>query len=147
MPRDRFDLARFVTAQDACWSDVLDELRQGQKQSHWMWFIFPQLRGLGSSRTAGYYALSGLEEARAYLAHPVLGPRLRECVTLILSHKGRTAEEMFGFPDHVKLHSSVTLFAVAAPDEALFQAVLEAFFGGLRDPATLRLLAGRDGAI
>ena len=120
---------------------VLLELRRGRKTGHWMWFIFPQVAGLGSSRMSRYYAIVSLDEARAYLAHPVLGARLRECAELVLAIEGRTAEQVFGGIDALKLRSSMTLFHRAALDEAVFSQVLDGFYGGVTDPATDRLLA------
>ena len=138
---DPFDLQRFVDAQDRIYDTVIDELTAGRKRSHWMWFIFPQLRGLGSSPTAVRFAISSADEARAYLAHELLGPRLRECARLVAQIDGRSAEEIFGWPDDMKLRSSMTLFARAADDNADFVAVLEKFYGGEEDPATLALLS------
>jgi uncharacterized protein (DUF1810 family) len=137
---DPHDLERFVTAQNPVWDRVQAELRRGRKSSHWMWFVFPQLAGLGSSSTARAYALSGLDEARAYLAHPVLGPRLREAAQLAVAVPGRTASEVFGYPDDLKLRSSMTLFARAAPDNAVFADVLDRYFDGAPDPRTVDLL-------
>jgi len=141
---DPFDLTRFVEAQDAggTYARALAELRGGRKTSHWMWFVFPQIAGLGRSPTAARYAISGLDEARAYLAHPVLGPRLRECADALLSAgaAGRSAVEILGEVDALKLRSSMTLFARAAPDEPAFVAVLERFYGGVADPETERRL-------
>ena len=137
---DPYDLRRFVTAQDAVIDRVRAELRRGRKASHWMWFVFPQVAGLGSSSTARHYAVSGLDEARAYLAHPVLGPRLVECAGLAAAVEGGSATDVFGYPDDLKLRSSMTLFSRAAPDEAAFTAVLDRFFGGEPDPRTLELL-------
>ena len=138
---DPFDLQRFVDAQDRIYDTVVDELTAARKRSHWMWFIFPQLRGLGSSPTAVRFAISSVDEARAYLAHELLGPRLRECAGLVARIDGRSAEEIFGWPDDMKLRSSMTLFARAADDNADFVAVLEKFYGGEEDPATLARLA------
>jgi len=137
---DPHDLARFVAAQEPVFEQVVAELRAGAKASHWMWFVFPQLAGLGSSSTARAYALSGLDEAQAYLAHPVLGPRLREAAELAAAVEGRTASEVFGYPDDLKLRSSMTLFARAAPRDPVFTAVLDRYFGGDPDPRTLELL-------
>ena len=137
-----FDLERFVAAQDGIYPEALAELRRGRKQTHWMWFVFPQLVGLGRSGTARFYGIASAAEARAYLAHPVLGPRLRESARAALSHKERSAEAIFGVVDAMKLGSSMTLFAAVADDPHPFAAVLEAFFGGERDPATLALLDG-----
>jgi uncharacterized protein (DUF1810 family) len=140
---DPFDLARFRTAQDShdTYPAVLRELRAGRKTGHWMWFVFPQLAGLGHSPTAQFFALSGRAEARAYLDHPVLGPRLRECAGLLLGTTGRTAEQILGPIDAMKLRSSMTLFTRVDPDDAAFGAVLDRYFGGCADPATDDLLA------
>ncbi len=131
------DLARFVDAQAAAMDAVLSELRAGQKTSHWMWFVFPQLRGLGRSAMATRYGIASLAEAKAYLAHPVLGPRLRACVALVLA-AGRPAFDIFGEPDTSKLRSCLTLFEAAG--EVAFGAALDRLFDGARDPATIRLL-------
>lgn len=136
---DPFDLERFVQAQAGAYDRALAELRAGEKRSHWMWFVFPQVAGLGSSTMAQRYAISGLPEARAYLAHPVLGPRLRACVDAILDIEGRSAHEVFGAPDDLKLRSSLTLFAQAS-DEPRFTAALARYFGGEEDPRTLARL-------
>ena len=135
-------LERFVEAQDAggTYAQALRELRDGRKTSHWMWFVFPQLAGLGRSATAQAYAIDSLQEARDYLAHPVLGPRLRECTEAVLTHTGRTAEQVLGGIDALKLRSAMTLFARAAPEEPAFAAVLEAFYGGQADERTEQLL-------
>ena len=138
---DPFDLKRFVDAQDRIYDTVVDELTAARKRSHWMWFIFPQLRGLGSSPTAVRFAISSADEARAYLAHELLGPRLRECARMVARIDGRSAEDIFGWPDDMKLRSSMTLFARAADDNADFVAVLDKFYGGEEDPATLALLS------
>ena len=138
---DPFDLQRFVDAQDRIYDTVVDELTAARKRSHWMWFIFPQLRGLGSSPTAVRFAISSADEARAYLAHELLGPRLRECARLVSQIDGRSAEDIFGGPDDMKLRSSMTLFARTADDNADFVAVLDKFYGGEEDPATLALLS------
>src|SRR6185312_787102 len=137
---DPFDLQRFVDAQARVYDTVLGELRDGRKRSHWMWFVFPQLRGLGNSPTAVRFAISSIDEARAYLAHELLGPRLRECAGLVAQIEGRAAEEIFGWPDDMKLRSSMTLFAHASDDNADFIAVLQKFYGGEEDPATLARL-------
>jgi uncharacterized protein (DUF1810 family) len=143
-PADPFDLQRFIDAQAGCYADALAELVAGRKQSHWMWFVFPQLRGLGRSHHAHHYGISGLAEAAAYLAHPLLGARLRECVQVLLSHPGRTAVEILGPVDGLKLRSCLTLFMAAAPGEPLFAAALHEFFGGQPDSRSLELL-GIDG--
>jgi uncharacterized protein (DUF1810 family) len=137
---DPFELQRFVDAQAPVYDTVLGELRGGRKRSHWMWFVFPQLRGLGSSPTAVRFAISSADEARAYLVHELLGPRLRECAGLVARIEGRTADEIFGWPDDMKLRSSMTLFARVSDDDADFVAVLEKLFGGEEDPATLARL-------
>ena len=133
---ESFDLERFVVAQQGFYDEVLDELRRGRKVGHWIWFIFPQIAGLGYSAMSQQYAISSLDEARAYLAHPVLGARLRECTEILLATKGRTALEIFGSIDAVKLRSSMTLFHRAAPDEAVFAQVLRRFYDGKADDAT-----------
>ena len=135
-------LERFVEAQDSggTYAAALQELRQGRKTSHWMWFVFPQVAGLGHSPMAQAYALASLDEARAYLAHPVLGPRLRECTAAVLTHADRSAEQIFGGIDALKLRSSMTLFARADPNEPAFLTVLEAFYGGEPDERTNQLL-------
>ena len=137
---DPFNLSRFVQAQARNYGDAIAELRAGRKTSHWMGYVCPQIAGLGSSPMAQTYAIGSLAEARAYLAHPVLGARLRECVAAVLAVQGRSAHEIFGAPDDLKLRSSLTLFAAADPDEPLFRRALEAFFGGAPDPRTLELL-------
>ena len=134
------DLDRFVTAQGPVWADVRAELAAGRKASHWMWFVFPQIAGLGSSTMARRYALGSLAEARVYLDHPVLGLRLREAVGLMLRHAGTAPEAILGPVDAMKLRSCLTLFARAAPEEALFAQALAAFYGGAPDPATLAQL-------
>jgi uncharacterized protein (DUF1810 family) len=139
---DSYEFDRFVAAQDAggTYARALDELRAGQKTSHWMWFVFPQLAGLGRSATAQRYAISSLDEARAYLEHPILGPRLRESASALLDVADRSAEEILGGIDAIKLRSSMTLFEQADPSRPLFGQVLDRYFGGQRDAATLRLL-------
>jgi uncharacterized protein (DUF1810 family) len=137
---DPFDLNRFVTAQAQVYGNVVAELRGGRKRSHWMWFVFPQLRGLGGSPTAVRYGISSLQEARAYLSHELLGPRLRECTQLVNQVQGRSAEEIFGSPDDLKLRSSMTLFALAAQDAQDFSALLDRYYGGQQDPLTLAQL-------
>jgi uncharacterized protein (DUF1810 family) len=139
---DPFDLQRFVDAQDrgGTYATALAELRAGRKRTHWMWFVFPQLTGLGRSETAQRYAVRGLDEARAYLDHPVLGPRLVECARALLALQDSDPGSVLGDIDANKLRSSMTLFAAAAPDEPVFAVVLDRCFGGRRDPATTRLL-------
>ena len=139
---DPFNLNRFVEAQDLVYRSVIAELRAGVKQSHWMWFVFPQIAGLGFSPASQRYAISSLDEARAYLAHPVLGPRLIECAGIVAATQGRTAEQIFGGIDAMKLRSSVTLFLRAAPGEFVFARVLSEHFDGEPDPATDRLIGG-----
>jgi uncharacterized protein (DUF1810 family) len=133
------DLDRFVTAQADVYEQALAELTAGRKRTHWMWFVFPQIAGLGASPTAQRYAIASLDEARAYLAHPVLGPRLRECARALLGVEGRSARDILGHPDDLKLRSSMTLFARAADDPEPFQAVLDRYYDG-PDPLTLTLL-------
>ncbi|BBY10135.1 DUF1810 domain-containing protein [Mycobacterium marseillense] len=137
---DPFDLKRFVDAQAAVYGNVVGELRDGRKRSHWMWFVFPQLRGLGGSPTAVHYGISSLDEARAYLGHALLGPRLRECARLVTGVQGRSAAQIFGSPDDLKLCSSMTLFAHATEDDADFVAVLEKYYDGRQDELTLKRL-------
>ena len=137
----RLNLQRFVEAQAPVYARALAELKAGKKQSHWMWFIFPQIAGLGHSAMAHSYAIQSLEEAREYLAHPVLGARLRECCRTLLALDGKTAHEIFRSPDDLKLRSCLTLFARAAPDEALFDDLLVKYFSSKEDPATLDALA------
>jgi len=136
---DAYDLDRFVIAQSGSYETALGEIRRGAKRTHWMWYIFPQIAGLGSSAMARRYAIGSLDEARAYLAHPVLGARLRECVAALQDLTGTTAETVFGEIDAIKLRSSLTLF-IEAGAGALFGAAFERWFDGERDPATLRLL-------
>jgi uncharacterized protein (DUF1810 family) len=138
---DPFQLQRFVEAQDPVYERVTRELRAGRKSTHWMWYVFPQLRGLGWSRTAHVYGIDSIAEARAYLSHPVLGPRLAHCVHLVLDVEGRTAEQIFGFPDCVKFRSCLTLFAAAAQDAHVFTDALARYYGGEQDPPTLERLA------
>lgn len=128
------DLERFVEAQNRVYGQVMQELQAGRKRSHWMWYVFPQLDGLGRSAMAERYALAGIDEARAYLAHPLLGPRLQACVTALLQHRDKSAREMLGSPDHLKLRSCLTLFAQAAPDNPVFQRALVQFYDGEPDP-------------
>jgi uncharacterized protein (DUF1810 family) len=139
---DPYDLERFVTAQNAggTYDQVTAELREGQKVSHWMWFIFPQIAGLGHSDTARHYAIASRDEAEAYLAHPVLGPRLIECADIVAMLSGRTAPDIFGDVDAQKLRSSMTLFHAAAPDEPTFAQVIDVYFDGQEDGATVQRL-------
>ncbi len=138
---DPFNLQRFVDAQEPVLPQVLAELRAGRKSTHWMWFVFPQLRGLGSSMTAVRYALGSIAEATAYLEHPVLGPRLRECTRLVLAVQAASVDEIFGHPDDRKFWSSVTLFSQATGDNQIFREALERYFGGAFDPGTQQRLA------
>jgi uncharacterized protein (DUF1810 family) len=140
---DPHDLARFLQAQESVYWHVLAELRAGRKRTHWMWFVFPQFAGLGHSAMAQRYAIVSLDEARAYLEHPVLGARLRECSALVLAVPGKTVHEIFGSPDDLKFHSSMTLFHRAAPAEAVFGECLRACFAGQEDRRTLALLPQR----
>ena len=140
MADDPFDLQRFVEAQAAVYERVRAELKNGRKQSHWMWFIFPQIAGLGHSAMAQRYAISSLDNAKAYLANPVLGPRLRECTSLVLQVVGKSALQILGSPDDMKFRSCMTLFARAAPEEALFRTALEKYFDGVEDSQTLTRL-------
>lgn len=137
-----FDLDRFVAAQEGVHERALAELRRGRKDSHWMWYVFPQIAGLGQSPTARRFAIQGREEARAYLDHPILGARLRECTQTVNAVKGRTAEAIFGSIDAMKLRSSMTLFKVVGGAGEPFAECLERYFSGAEDEATLRLLAG-----
>jgi uncharacterized protein (DUF1810 family) len=139
------DLSRFVSAQDAggTYEDAVSELRAGHKTSHWMWFVFPQIAGLGQSQMSRTYAIASLDEARAYLAHPILGPRLKECCALVLEARAKTVEEIFGGIDAMKLRSCVSLFGRAAPSEPVFQQVLERYFNGRPDEATVEVLGGQ----
>jgi len=134
------DLGRFLTAQTGVYEQALSELAGGRKQSHWMWFVFPQIAGLGSSEMSRRYAIADASEARAYLAHPVLGSRLRACFQATLAVKDRTAHDIFGSPDDLKLRSSATLFAAVSERDSIFQKVLERYFDGQADVQTLRLL-------
>ncbi|HXF22266.1 MAG TPA: DUF1810 domain-containing protein [Streptosporangiaceae bacterium] len=135
---DPYQLDRFVVAQDeGSYRAAVAELRAGRKTSHWMWFIFPQVAGLGRSAAAQHFAISSLDEAQAYLRHPVLGPRLRECVQLLAALDGKSADQILGSVDAMKLRSSLTLFMAAAPDEPLFRDVLAKYFGGAADQLTL----------
>lgn len=140
-PRPPNPLSRFVDAQATTYDRAMAELRRGQKTSHWMWFVFPQILGLGRSPTAQFYAIADLAEARAYLAHPVLGPRLVEAVEALLALPGRDAHAVFGSPDDLKLRSSLTLFQAAAPEEPVFGQALTKYFAGREDMLTLEKLA------
>ncbi len=139
-PHDPFNLHRFVSAQEPVYAAVRAELRRGQKRTHWMWFIFPQLNGLGSSPTSKYYAIKSSDEARSYLGHPILGRRLVDCAEMVLDIRGRSAADIFGAPDDLKLRSSMTLFAAFTDAESVFARVLDTYFQGQRDRRTLELL-------
>jgi uncharacterized protein (DUF1810 family) len=140
MSPDPYDLARFVRAQADGYPQALSEITSGRKRTHWMWYVFPQVAGLGFSPTSKLYSIRSLEEARAYLEHPVLGPRLRECAEAALGVEGRSATEVFGSPDDLKLRSCATLFACVTPRGSVFDRLLEKYYGGERDGRTLRLL-------
>ena len=138
---DPFDLDRFVRAQDPIMAQVRRELGEGRKRSHWMWFVFPQLCELGRSAMSQRFGIGSLDEARAYLAHPVLGPRLVECTELVNQVEGRSVHEIFGSPDDLKFHSSATLFAQAQPGASAFREALDKHFAGEPDPLTVELLS------
>ena len=140
-----FELVRFVAAQEGVYEGALRELRAGRKTGHWIWFIFPQLAALGRSEMSQFYGIESLDEARAYLEHPVLGPRLRECVSAVLATPGVSADEIFGSLDAMKVRSSTPLFHRAAPDEPSFTEMLERFYSGLRDEATDSMLGHTPG--
>ena len=140
MTPDPHDLRRFVDAQDGSYEAAISEIRRGQKRTHWMWFVFPQYVGLGISPTSHRYAIKSVAEAEAYLNHPVLGRRLEECVEALLRIEGRSAQQIFGSPDDIKLKSSATLFAHVSPPGSVFERVLDKYFRGERDGKTLRLL-------
>jgi uncharacterized protein (DUF1810 family) len=137
---DPYNLRRFVDAQQAVYETVCGELRQGRKESHWMWFIFPQIKGLGHSEMARKFAISSRDEAKAYLAHPVLGPRLRECTRIVADLEGKSVEDIFGYPDDMKFRSSMTLFAQTAKDNEIFRRCLDKYFRGEPDRLTLAAL-------
>jgi uncharacterized protein (DUF1810 family) len=138
---DPFFLNRFVTAQDDVYDQALSEIQSGKKLTHWMWFIFPQFRGLGSTETSKYYAIGSLDEARVYLGHRTLGPRLIACAEACLGVEGRSAQDMFGSPDDMKLRSSATLFAEVSSDDSVFHRILTKYFSGEPDSKTLSLLS------
>lgn len=140
MSDDPHNLQRFVEAQRSTYDQALAELLAGRKQSHWMWFIFPQVAGLGHSAMAQRYAIASRDESAAYLKHPVLGPRLEECAAALLQHKGRSARQILGSPDDMKLRSSMTLFSAVAPDTILYHQIIDHFYDGQVDPATLARL-------
>ena len=136
-----FDLNRFVEVQEDLFPDALTEIKNGLKQSHWMWFIFPQIAGLGFSSLTQKYAITGKDEAVAYLQHPILGPRLKEITTVLLEHEGKSAFEIFGSTDTMKLKSCMTLFATVSPENSVFYQVLEKYFGGEQDSRTIEILS------
>lgn len=137
---DPYNLTRFVQAQETNYDQALAEIRSGRKRTHWMWYVFPQFHGLGFSSTSQRYSIKSLDEARAYLDHPILGPRLLKCAEAVLHVEGRSAREIFGSPDDLKLRSSATLFASVLPAGSVFDRLLEKFYGGSRDDKTLHLL-------
>ena len=137
---DPFDLGRFLSAQAAMYPQVLAELKAGEKLSHWIWFIFPQMKGLGYSSQSVYYGIGSLQEAREYWGHPVLGPRLEECTRLVLAIEKRSIEQILGYPDDLKFRSSMTLFARAVPENTIFSDALKKYFNGESDRRTLELL-------
>lgn len=141
------DLDRFTQAQAGAYADALRELNAGHKRSHWMWFVFPQFDGLGMSATSRHYAIRSLEEARAYLRHPQLGPRLLDCTRAINRIDGRTARQIFGTPDDMKLRSSMTLFELVAGPDSDFATTLDKYYGGMRDPRTLELVGSMPGGV
>jgi uncharacterized protein (DUF1810 family) len=145
-PPDPHELQRFVNAQRDTFDEALAELRVGRKHGHWMWFVFPQVAGLGRSAIGARYAIASREEAVAYLAHPVLGPRLRACAEAVLGVAGRSAHDIFGYPDDLKLRSSMTLFAHLAEPDSPFRRVLDRYFEGAEDPATTAVLAAWEAA-
>jgi uncharacterized protein (DUF1810 family) len=137
---DPYDLNRFISAQGGVYDRALAELRSGQKRSHWMWFIFPQIDGLGSSPTTRLYSIKSLEEARQYFAHPVLGARLMECTEAVMAVQGQSASDIFGHPDDWKLQSSMTLFELISGPHSVFERVLDKYYQGKRDPKTLQIV-------
>jgi uncharacterized protein (DUF1810 family) len=138
--RDPYDLNRFISTQEGVFDRALSELRGGMKRTHWMWYIFPQIDGLGYSPTARLYAIKSMEEARQYLSHPVLGPRLKECAEAVLALQGRSASDIFGYPDDMKLQSSMTLFELVAGPRSVFERVLEKYYQGKKDAGTLQIV-------
>lgn len=142
MDLDRYNLQRFIQAQEPVYQRATAELREGRKRTHWMWFIFPQIRGLGHSEVAQRFSIASLPEAEAYFEHPILGSRLKECTELVNAIEGRSIEHIFGYPDHLKFRSCMTLFAQAAPGEKIFNEALDKYFAGSPDGFTLSRLAG-----
>ena len=145
MPSGPFNLARFLEAQENIYVTALSELRSGQKRSHWMWFVFPQIKGLGFSTTARYYAIAGIDEARAYLTHPTLGPRLRACTEAVNNLHGKSLSQIFAYPDDLKFCSSMTLFELASDANSAFSKALDKYCQGQRDRSTLDLAAEMPG--
>ena len=141
MELDSYNLQRFITAQNPVYQRVLSELREGRKRTHWMWFIFPQIRGLGESEVSRRFAIGSLYEAEAYFSHPILRSRLMECTELVNGIEGRSIEDIFGYPDHLKFRSSMTLFAQAVPGEKVFNEALDKYFAGVPDDFTISRLA------
>ena len=141
MADDPYDLARFIEAQRGEYEQALAEIRSGRKRSHWMWYVFPQFTGLGSSPTSAHYAIKSREEAKQYLAHPVLGRRLVECAEAVLQIRDRSAHEIFGSPDDLKLRSSATLFASVSPEGSVFHRIIDKYFDGKRDVRTTELMS------
>jgi len=135
-----YNLQRFIQAQEGVYQKVISELKSGKKRTHWMWFIFPQIEGLGKSSVSQYYAIRNLEEAREYLSHSVLGERLKECTRILLDLEGLAVEDIFGYPDNLKLKSSLTLFALVAGPDSIFERALKKFFSGEKDQLTLKIL-------
>ena len=144
---DPHDLSRFVQAQEGVYEQALSEIASGSKRTHWMWFVFPQIDGLARSPTSQRFSIKGVDEARAYLDHPVLGPRLLECAEAVVAVNGRSAREIFGSPDDLKLRSSATLFASVFPPGSVFDRLIAKYYGGTRDAKTLQLAAVRRGRI
>ena len=142
--QDKFYLSRFIDAQNGIYESVLKELKQGKKRSHWMWFIFPQIDGLGTSYTSKQYSIKSIEEAREYLKHPILGSRLVECATIVSGINNVSAKHIFGFPDFLKFHSSMALFSVVTMDQQIFRKTLEKFYNGEPDKKTLAILGITD---
>ncbi len=140
MEKEPLTLQRFVSAQRPIYQQVLEELNDGAKRTHWMWYIFPQIKGLGVNEMARYYSLENLQEARMYLAHPVLGSRLRECCEIVLNIRNKTAAQIFGHPDDLKFRSCLTLFNLAAPDEVLFKKLIDKYYKGFLDPKSIEIL-------
>ena len=142
---DPYDLARFVQAQEECYEQALSEITSGRKRSHWMWYIFPQFEGLGISNTSRRYSIKSVAEAKAYLGHPVLGPRLVQCAEAVLRVDGLSAAEIFGSPDDMKLRSCATLFGRVSADDSVFHKLIDKYFHGQPDDGTLRLIAAHEG--